>query len=122
MSSYSPINELYLKDKDASAPFDSPIIDMAKPTLAINYQFVWDEAVQGELVWEASLFKDPYHWETMVSCGEVRFKTNEEDLIGGSNIIALPQSWLTVGYIRFTFTPIGVSSGLINAAIRVVPI
>lgn len=121
MSTFAPINQKYIVDQDCSASWVSQITDMTKPTSALNYQFVWEETVRGELVWEASLFKDPYHWETMVSCGEVRFKTHEEDL-DDSNIISLPHSWLTVGYIRFTFTPIGVSSGVINAAIRVVPI
>ena len=121
MSTYAPINQNYIVDQDCSGAWVSPIIDMEKPTSAINYQFVWDETVRGELVWQASLFKDPYQWETMVSCGEVRFKTHDEDL-GNSNIIALPHSWLTNGFVRFTFTPIGTSSGVINAAIRVVPI
>jgi hypothetical protein len=116
---FAPINQGYLSGQDSAAGFDSPVIDMRKPTSAINYQFKWDAGVRGELTWYASIFSDPYVWETLVSCEEVRVTVKGNST---SSIVALPVQWLTAGFIKFSWVPAAGTDGNIDAAIRIVPI
>ena len=119
LSTFAAINQEYLSGVDSAVGFDSPIIDMRKPTSAINYQFKWDAGVRGELTWYASLFSNPYVWEVLVSCEEVRVTVKGNST---SAIVSLPAQWLTVGFIKFSWVPAAGTIGNIDAAIRVVPI
>ena len=117
---FAAINQQYLSGVDSSAGFDSPVIDMRKPSAAINYQFKWGAGVRGEIIWYASLFSDPYVWEVLVGCVEVRV---EVDGSASSSIVSLPAQWLMVGFIKFSWVPDGGgSTGDIDVAIRIVPI
>ena len=118
-STFAAINQQYLSGIDSAAGFDSPVIDMRKPTAAINYQFKWGAGVRGEIIWYASLFSDPYVWEVLVSCEDVRVTVKGSD---SSSIVSLPAQWLTVGFIKFSWVPAAGTVGNIDVAIRIVPI
>jgi len=117
--SYAPINPNYIVDQDGSQAFTSRVIDLLKPLSAINYQMKWEASVLGRFIWEASIFPDPYCWEALVNCEEVELLITSD---ATSGIVSLPNQWLTVGFIRFRFEPFDGSVGLIQAAIRAVPI
>ena len=116
VKSYTNVN--YIVDQDGSASFDSAILDLTLAIKSVNWQIKWATGVLGEFIWEASVYPEPHTWETLVACEEVRFT------IGTSNscIVSLPDQWLTAGFTRFRFVPATGSTGLIQAAIRIVPI
>ena len=118
---FAPINDNYIVGHDSSTSLTSPIIDFRKPLSSLCYQMRWTENVLGSFVWEASIFPDPYNWEQLVSCEEVKFSTGDylETL---SNIVSIPNIWLTVGFIRFRWEPLAGSVGTIDVAIRIVPV
>ena len=111
----------YLVDHDSSLPWDSNVIPLVFGYSAINWQFCWDSNVSGKFVWEASILENPYKWEPLVSCQEVELIVVEQaPLLSG--IVSLPAIWLTVGFIRVRWIPNDGSSGLIQEAIRSVPL
>ena len=124
MTTYAPINQTYIVDQDSSVTFDSPVIDLVLPYKAINYQLKWADAnVKGQFIWKASIFSDPYVWEEMVSCQEVKFSTRDAPDGVTSMIVSLPTVWLSQGFLKFTWVPFASgSAGNIQTAIRIVPI
>ena len=118
---YAPINQTYFVDQDSSATFESPVIDLRKPTSAICYQMKWGDNVLGKFVWEASIFSDPYVWETLVACEEVILETAKVSP-ARSSIVSIPSVWLGPGFLRFRWEPTVGSVGGIDVAIRIVPI
>ncbi len=120
MSTFAPINKNYIVDQDGSVPFTSPaVIDLTGPNASINWQFRWDQGVVGKITWFASVFFEPFVWEPLVSCEPVELIL---DSTRESEIISLPSNWLTAGFIKFEYVPVDGSVGLIDAAIRAVPI
>jgi hypothetical protein len=115
-------NDQYLVDQDGSVPFDLPVIRNTLAIQTISWQFKWASGVAGKFIWEASLFPDPYCWEPLVSCQVVELDTlSQLPLLSG--IVVLPEVWHTVEYIKPSWVPsAGGSSGLIQGAIRVVPL
>lgn len=115
------VNENYIVDEDSSVSFTSPIIDLEAPLRAINYQVSWDEGVQGELVWQASIVDDPFLWEDLVNCKDVKLSIPSDGSGNNHSILSIEGIWLTVGYLRFEWRPSG-SVGLLNVSIRIVPV
>lgn len=115
-------NDKYLVDEDSSVPFELPIISNILGKQTLSWQFKWESGVVGEFIWEASIFPTPYCWEPLVSCQVVELKTSEQSpLLSG--IVVLPQVWHTVEYIKLSWVPsAGGSAGLIQGAIRIVPL
>ena len=113
-------NVNYLVDQDGSSSFTfDKVLDLKLPIASANWQMKWDAGVHGKFIWEASIYPDPYCWEALVSCEPVELEIEPGELSG---IVSLPHTWLTVGFIRWRFEAIGSSSGLIQSAIRIVPI
>ena len=108
----------YVVDQDSSVAFESPIIDLEKPIHSLSYQFRLDPTVRGIFKWYASIYPDL--WEVFVACSTVDYVVEDG---ANANIIALPNAWLTVGRLKFVWTPTeGVSTGNISVAVRIVPI
>lgn len=118
---YAPINQTYFVDQDSSEVFESPVIDLRKPTSSICYQMRWDNNVLGKFIWEASIFSGPFEWEALVACEEVILETAKVSP-ALSSIVSIPSVWLGPGFIRFRWEPTAGSSGDIDVAIRIVPI
>ncbi len=110
----------YLVDQDSSISWETDPIALDLASKAICWQFKWDASVSGTFTAYASIFSDPFVWETMVACNEVKFSTS--DVSVQSSIIALPDSWQMAGFIKWGFSPDVGSSGNTSAAIRIVPI
>jgi len=121
MSTYAPINENYMVGEDSSAEFFSPVLDLRKPLRAINYQVYWAEGVSGLMVWEATIYSPSEDlWEQIVNCEGIELEMGPT---GGHAIISLTGVWLTVGFVRMRWDPIDSgSAGLVDVAIRIVPI
>ena len=114
-------NPTYMVDQDSALPFTSPILDLKLPLSSFSYQLKWSvDSVIGKFIWEASIFPDPYCWEQLVTCEAVELVPQDQD--GLSSIVALPNIWLTVGYVRFRWVPEVGSIGTIDVAVRGVPI
>ncbi len=119
MSATRAITKLdYLIDQDGSSAFSSKILNLALALSAVNWQLKWASGVKGIFVWEASIYPDPYTWEPLVACEKVELEIEGAELSG---IVSLPNQWLTAGFVRFRFEPLAGSTGLIQAAIRIVP-
>lgn len=116
MATRALTNLNYIVDQDSSVAFDSPIIDLEHPFVAVNYQIKWDLNVRGEFIWLATIYPDL--WENYIACEEVNYRV---DGTAEHTIISLPQSWLTAGYLKFEWVPEAGSSGLISVASRIVP-
>ena len=120
MATRAITNEEYVIDQDSSSSFQSSAIDLTLPLQAINYQAKWTAGVSGTLTWQAAIYEDL--WETLVACEAVDLEITGSEPVKNS-IVALPYSWLTMGYIRVIWVPSGGgSTGNINVAIRIVPI
>jgi len=117
MSIRAHINENYVAETSSVSAFDSPVIDLALPHSAISYQIEWEAGVVGEITWKAAIKSGL--WETLVACEEVSLVV---DGTAESAIVAIPNIWFTVGYLKFSWVPNEGSTGNISAAIRVVPI
>jgi hypothetical protein len=115
------INEKWLTNQDTSVEIISPIIDLRCALQALNFQVEWEAGVKGAFIWEASIFSDPYKWETIVNCEQIIVTT--DGLTAGSCIVALTYLWLSMGFVRMRFEPDATegSTGNANVAIRVVP-
>lgn len=111
----------YMVDEDASLTIVSPTLDLTSPLQSLSFQFAWDETVIGVVRFYASVFPSPFKWETLVSCSEVTFNT--EDSETDTEIISIPGLWLTAGFIKFEFVPLegGDSTGNMSVAQRLVP-
>ncbi len=119
------INKEYVAAADSSIAFESQVIELKCPLRAVNYQVCWETGVRGELIWEASIFDDPFKWETLVNCEEVTLGIPlEDDPTALSSIVSITGIWLTVGWLRFRWVPSTSipSSGNIDVAIRIVPV
>lgn len=120
MATRALTNLEYLVGQDSSVAFDSPVTDLAMPNKSTSYQFKWAAGVKGTLTWYASIYK--YEWEQYVACEAVELVITGEET-RRSSIIALPDNWLMVGHLKFSWVPDGDgSTGNIDAAIRIVPI
>ena len=115
------VNENYIVDQDSSVGFQSPIVDLESALSAINYQVLWDADVSGELVWQASIFDDPFRWEDLVNCKAVKLNIPGDGNGNNHSIVSIDGIWLTVGFLRFDWRPSN-STGNLNVSIRIVPI
>jgi len=122
MSSYAPINAEYVVDQDTSVGFTSKVVDLRCPLSALNYQVEWELGVKGHFIFEASIFPEPYKWETIINCEEIVIAVDGTS--EGHCIVALTYLWLSMGFVRVRWEPDTVdgSIGNTNIAIRVVPI
>ena len=120
MPSRALTNVEYLVDQDGGSSFTfSKVLDLTLPIASANWQMKWASGVLGTFIWEASIYPDPYTWEPLVACEAVELEIVAGELSG---IVSLPHSWLTVGFIRWRFEAEVGSTGLIQSAIRIVPI
>lgn len=110
----------YLVDQDSSISWETNPVSLELASTSLCWQFKWDAGVSGIFTAYASIFSNPFVWEQMVACEQVSFST--ADISGQSTIIALPQSWQLVGFIKWDFAPAVGSVGNTSAAIRIVPI
>ena len=110
----------YLVDQDSVNAFIFPtVLNLTLAISSVSWQMKWDSGVIGKFIWEASIYPDPYCWEPMVACEAVELNITSDM---NSGIVSLPHVWLTVGYVRWRFQPTQGSVGLIQSAIRIVPI
>ncbi len=112
-------NVSYLVDQDSSVSWETNPVSLELASTSLCWQFKWDAGVSGNFTAYASIFSNPFVWEGMVACDSVTFST--ADIVGQSTIVALPQSWQLVGFIKWVFTPEVGSVGNTSAAIRIVP-
>lgn len=117
--SQAKTNPNYLSD-DASSTIISDITNMELGFKSISFQFVWGAGVDGVVDFYASIFPDPFNWESLISCERVSFNTADSPT--GSEIVSLPGVWLNAGFIKFEFEPLPGSNGILSVASRVVPI
>ena len=104
-----------LVDQDSSSSFESRSIDLASPLEALNYELSWETGVTGVFTFQGAIvvnrFKDIINCKTItVSAGGV----------ASCEIVSLTGIWLTLGFVRFTWTP-ATSTGNFSVALRVVP-
>lgn len=112
---FAPINLNYIKDKDSSIAFNSPVVDLTKPVAGIQYQMAWASTVLGTFKFQATIFDNK--WEDIPGC-VIEAKTDGAN--AGNKIISIPRAYLLCKYIRFTWTPDSDgSSGNIDVAIRI---
>jgi hypothetical protein len=116
MSTSAITNLNYVPPTSSAEYFEGPAMDLNLPLQAVNYQFVWGTGVIGVFRFEARIF--PNEWETLVNCEEVKFRAEG---IAGSVLIGLLGPWMSVGHIRFTWTPDPTSTGNFKVAQRIVP-
>jgi len=116
MATRAITNLEYMVGEDSSSTFESPIVDLTLPHKALNYQLKWDVGVKGKFTWMTTIF--PNEWETLVSCEEVSYTVDGSE---PSTIIALPNTWLNSGFLKFVWVPDSVSgsTGNIDVAIRI---
>ena len=125
MSTKAITNQNYVASQDSSVSFESPIVRLEHPLRSICYQVCWESNVKGKMTWQASIFSDPFKWETLVNCEEVTLEIPGDTPFGQDHaIISIPNIWLTVGFLRFIWEPLsdGSSEGNIDVAIRIVPV
>jgi hypothetical protein len=106
----------YMVGKDGAVGFESPVMDLTHPFVAINFQLKWGVGVKGKFTWYATIFPDL--WEPLVACEEVTYT------VGGirlHTIVSLPNTWLGAGFIKFVWVPDAGSVGDIDVALRIVP-
>lgn len=108
----------WVEPTSATSGFSSPVIDLTNRNESLSFQVVWDSGLLGTFKWQASIF--PGQWEDFVSCEAVNFIVDGTETTL-SNIVALPNNYLLVGYLRLVFSPDSASAGTFKVAQRVCP-
>ena len=106
----------YAQDIDSSATFTLPEIDLTHPYQAIGFQFIYDNTLVGDWVFEATI--DGIHWENLVSCEEVKLTADSST---PSQILVVTGIWMLCSKIRVVWTAQNGSSGTFSIVQRSVP-
>ena len=113
-------NYEYIVRQDSQFAWETPAIDMELANRSLCWQFKWDPSVKGTFTCMATLFKDPYVWETLVMGSNVSFTTGDSKKTQHT-IVSLPDSWYLVGFIKWVFTPKRGSKDFTDVVMRVTP-
>lgn len=104
-----------LVNRDSVNSFESRAIDLSSPLEALNYELSWEENVIGVFKFQGAIIEP--NFKDIINC-----KTIEVSAGGTASceIVSLTGVWLTLGFVRFLWTPAS-STGNINVALRIVP-